>query len=129
MNETELRAHFARLRRELASSAPPFRSLLGRDPCGTERERAWSLGLPIPALCLLALAVWWAWERPATISEPLSPAVLETFSTWGTPTDYLLRPPGHELGSTLPHFNVANPSSPELRRGEPRSQIRTRRTT
>ncbi len=129
MNEAELRAHFARLRHELGSSAPAFRSLLRREPRRTERARAWSLGLALPALCVLALAVWWAWGRPANTSEPLSPAVLETFSTWGTPTDYLLRPPGHELGSTLPHFDVANPSSPELRRGEPRSQIRTRRTT
>ncbi len=91
--------------------------------------RSWRLGLAIPALCVLALALWWTRERPAPTSEALSPAMLETFSTWGTPTDYLLRPPGHELGSTLPHFGVTSPGSPELRRGEPRSQTQTRRTT
>ncbi len=129
MNETELRAHFARLRRELASTVPAFRSMQARQPARVESVRAWSLRLAIPALGSLALVVWWAWGRPATTSEPLSPAVLETFSTWGTPTDYLLRPPGHDLGSTLPHFGVGNPSSPELRRGEPRSQLGTRRIT
>ncbi len=129
MNETELRAHFARLRSELANSAPAFRSLLAREPARAERARIWGLALAIPALCVLVLALWWTRERPPPISEALSPAVLETFSTWGTPTDYLLRPPGHELGSTLPRFGVTNPSSPELRRGEPRSQTQTRRTT
>ena len=143
MNDAELRAHFAHLRSELANSAPAFRSLLARKPARAERARAWTPGLAIPALCVLALAVWWVSERRATTLEPsspaseafspaseaFSPAVLETFSTWGTPTDYLLRPPGYDLGSTLPQFGVDHPVYPARRSGEPRSQVRTRRTT
>lgn len=127
MNETELRARFARLRRELAAPAPPFRALLEAEPPRTRRSPAWVLGFALPALCLLAL-LWWSVEMSGAgrDAEPVPEAVLETFSTWGTPTDLLLRPPGADLTSTLPSFDIPVPA-PARTPAEPISESHTRR--
>lgn len=126
MNETELRARFARLRSELAAPAPPFRVLRAAEPPRTRRSPAWALGFALPALCLLAF-LWWSVEMSGTgrDAEPVPEAVLETFSTWGTPTDLLLRPPGTNLTSTLPSFDIPVPAGRTP--AEPTSEAHTRR--
>jgi hypothetical protein len=127
VNETELRARFARLSSELGAPAPPFRAVLAAEPPRTRRSPACALGFALPALCLLAL-LWWTAEMPGTgrDAEPVSEAVLETFSTWGTPTDLLLRPPGAHLTSTLPSFGIPIPA-PSRTPAEPTSEAHTRR--
>ncbi len=129
MNETDLRTRFARLRRELTTRTPPFGMLLEREPARAPAPRAWTPGLAVVSLCLLALGLLWLGGRPSRTSEwgKAVESVAETFATWGTPTDVLLRSPGPDLISTLPAFDL--PSQPPGRPAstQPSSRIHARR--
>ncbi len=129
MNETDLRTRFARLRRELVTRAPPFGVLLEREPARTPAPRAWTPGLAVVSLCLLALGLLWLAGRPSRTSEweRAGQSVAETFATWGTPTDVLLRSPGPDLTLTLPVFGLPSQLPGRPASTQPSSRIHTRR--
>lgn len=129
MNETDLRTRFARLRRELAPRTPPFGMLLEREPARAPAPRAWTPRRTVAFLCLLALGLLWLGGRPWRTSEwgRAGESVAETFATWGTPTDVLLRLPGPDLTSTLPAFGLPSPLPGPPASPKPSSRIHTRR--
>jgi hypothetical protein len=99
--ETQLRERFEDLRADLGRRTPSFRSVVERRP------QRLALRLPIAAalFLMLLLAITVIVLKSRVSQERFSSADLaaaRSISTWHSPTDFLLRTPGHELLDSVP---------------------------
>lgn len=101
MNDHELRIRFDELRDAERRRTPPFR--LG----APVRPRVlWPRFAVAAALLLIVIAAIVQYRR-RDVFTPADQLAARTIAAWSAPTDSLLRTPGRELLSDLPHIPSA----------------------
>src|ERR1700681_831709 len=95
--DSRLRTHFANLREEDRTAAPPFRRTVAAAAAVSRRGPSLRIALAvIPALAgSVMLAVWT--HRPTD-------AIPRDLAAWSSPTAYLLETPGKQLLNQTPRL-------------------------
>jgi len=96
-DDSRLRTHFANLREEDQSTAPPFDRTAASAPAVS--RRASLLRIALAAMPVLAIAVMLA-VRPHRSKD----AVPRELSAWSSPTAFLLETPGRQLLNQTPRL-------------------------
>jgi hypothetical protein len=124
LDEEDLRAHFAELRREEEAQAPQFAL---PSPDFAAQRSPWFAGrLVAAAVCLLVMAAAVFWLQPSHKPERIGDSVASV-AQWKSPTDFLLQTPGRELLQTVPTIGAwhdyTQVPTPKQKRGQPRKQV------
>jgi hypothetical protein len=106
--ENHLRTHFANLREEDRSAAPPFAGTAAAAPAFSPRGH--SLRIALAALPVLAIA-WMLAVR----THRSTVAVPRELAAWSSPTAFLLETPGTQLLNQTPRLG-----EPLIHSGEPK---------
>ena len=93
--DSRLRTHFANLREEDRSAAPPF----GRTAAASATRRGSSLRIALAAMPVLAIAVMLAVRIHRSTD-----AVPRELAVWSSPTAFLLETPGRQLLNQTPRL-------------------------
>jgi hypothetical protein len=107
--DSRLRTHFANLREEDRSAAPPF----GRTAAAAPSRRRSVLRIAVAALPVLAIAV-----MLAVRTHRSTDAIPRELAAWSSPTAFLLETPGKQLLNRTPRLGEPLiPSLPAVQQG------------
>ena len=95
--DSDLRTHFANLREEDQSTAPPFGRTAGSAPAFSRRRS--SLRIALAVMPVLAIAV-----LLSVRAHRSTDAVPRQLSAWSSPTAFLLETPGKQLLNQTPRL-------------------------
>jgi hypothetical protein len=95
--DSSLRTHFANLREEDRSAAPPFARIAAT--AAASSRRGLSLWMAFASVPILAIAVMLAWRAYHPTHAPA-----RQLTAWSSPTAFLLETPGKQLLSQTPEF-------------------------
>jgi len=93
--DSRLRTHFANLREEDRSAAPPFDRTAAAAAAFSHQWFPWRIALA--AMPVLAIAV-----MIALLAHRSTDAVPRDLTSWSSPTGFLLETPGKELLNQMP---------------------------
>jgi len=94
--DSDLRTHFANLREEDQSTAPPFGRTVAASAFSRRRS---SLRIALAVMPVLAIAV-----MLAVRAHHSTDAVPRELATWSSPTSFLLETPGKQLLNQTPRL-------------------------